>query len=510
MKTWFQQIAEILACAWRLRPHLRGGRYLVSAVVGSSLLSALLEGVGVSLLVPLLSLLLAPTGTTPRMRPIRWMETAFPHYGPTFRVVAFCVLVLAAITTKNAVAYASQLLAAKLKRRISVNLRSSLFERLHQAELHLFERRTAGELSNLFLTETHRALNTVDHLLLLGQRGSIALFYLVALVLISWQLTLITLVLTGVIGVTMISLYRQLRRSGRTITDLNQRLASCLLESFAGIRVIRATHSQARELARFNALSGAQAELEEDVARANALLAPLAETVAVSGAMVIVGCAYFFFVRPGLMLSSYLLGFGFILLRLLPLVNQIYGLHGYVTYLAEGAKEVERWLDTPQHPVRAFGRAAFTEVREAIRFEAVGYTYPNGTRALEAVSFEIPAGATVALVGASGSGKTTIANLLLRFRQAADGRITVDGRDYWEFSAETWHCGVAVVEQEAFLFHDTMAQNIGYGFPEVSEASVREAVRLANLEDVVSALPNGLNTVVGERGTLLSGGQRQR
>ncbi|MHB8520754.1 MAG: ATP-binding cassette domain-containing protein [Limisphaerales bacterium] len=118
--------------------------------------------------------------------------------------------------------------------------------------------------------------------------------------------------------------------------------------------------------------------------------------------------------------------------------------------------------------------------------------------------------AKVGVVGASGSGKTTIANLLLRFRRPTTGHITVDGRDYWDFSAESWHCAVAVVEQEAFLFHDTMAQNIAYGFPEVSEEAVLDAVRLANLEDVVKALPDGLNTIVGERGMMLSGGQRQR
>ncbi|MHB8520753.1 MAG: ABC transporter ATP-binding protein [Limisphaerales bacterium] len=509
LKAWFKQIAEIFACAWRLRPHLRGGRYLVGAVIASSLCSAVLEGIGVGLLVPLLSLLLGGEGATP-MRPIRWLQTWMPGHKPAFYVFLFSFLVLAAIGAKNLVLYSSQLLSAKLRRRISVNLRNSLFQRLHSADIHLFEQRTAGEIANVFFGETGRTLGAVDYLLLMGQRTSIALFYLIMLVAISWQLTLITILLAGVIGTTVAFVHRRLASSGYQISELNRKISSFIMESFAGIKVIRATNAQDHEIQRFRDLNEAQSAVEEKSVRANALLGPIAETVAVAGAMVIVGCAYYFFVRPGLMLSSYLLGFGFILLRLLPLVNQVYGLQGQLLYQAGGIKEVEKLLDTPQHPVRSFGMIEFTRVRRSLRFEQVGYTYPNGTRALTDVAFEIPAGKTVALVGASGSGKTTIASLLLRFRPPTSGRITVDGEDYWAFSSESWHCAVAVVEQEAFLFHDTMAQNIGYGFPEVTSEQIQEAVRMAYLEDMVNALPEGLNTVVGERGTMLSGGQRQR
>ncbi len=509
MRAWFKHMAEIGGSAWRLRPYLRGGRYLILAVVMSSLIAAVLEGVGVSFLVPLLSLLLGGEGATP-MRPIRWVQTALPDHSPAFYVVLFCLFVLGAIVAKNVVLYGSQILAATLKRRISVNLRDALFRRLHSAELQLFEQRTAGELANVFSTEIGRTLSTIDFLLLLAQRVSIATFYLVALLVISWQLTLITMLLAGLIGFLAAFLYRGMGKRGRQITEVNQRLASCLVESFAGVRLIRATDSQARVIGNFNALSKQEAELEEKVIRINALAVPITETVAVAGAMSIVGFAYLFFVRTHLMLSSYLLGFGFILLRLLPLVNQIYQLQSHLVYLAWGVKEVERWLASPQYPNRPFGALKFDGVRQSIRFEQVSFAYPNGTQALQDLTFEIPAGKTVALVGASGSGKSTVATLLLRLRQPTTGRISLDGKDYWEFSADFWHSSVAVVEQEAFLFCDTLARNIGFGFPEVSDAAIRTAVRQAQLEDVVAGLPEGLETVVGERGMTLSGGQRQR
>ncbi len=503
------EIRGVFATIWRLRPQLRGGRYLIAAVMATSILAALLEGLGVSLLVPLLSLLLGGEGATP-MRPIRWLKEALPGHDSAFYVLAFAVLVLLAILLKNVTWYISQVLATVLRRRISINLRNALFERLHNADLHLFEQSPAGEISNIFFTETHRTFSLVDYLLLFVQRASMGLFYLGMLFFISWQLTLITLGLAGLIGLVVGFMYRRLAQSGQEITQLNQQLSSCVQQSFAGIRVVRTSHAQAHEIGNFARLNEAQARSEERASRTGFMLVPVAETVAVAGAMVIVGCAYYFFVRPGLMLSSYLLGFGFILLRTLPLLNQLYGLQGHLIFLARGVSEVLKWLGTPIHPNRPFGVEIFSGLRDGIGFENVSYTYPSGRVGLKDVSFKIPACRTVAVVGASGSGKSTVANLLLRFRQPDAGRVVVDGRDYWSFTAESWHRAIAVVEQEAFLFHDTMANNIAYGYPEATAESIRRAVREAHLDDLVNSLPDGLNTPVGERGTMLSGGQRQR
>jgi subfamily B ATP-binding cassette protein MsbA len=509
MRPWWKDLRMLAACIVRLRPHFRGGRWLVISVASSALVAGALEGLAVGLLVPLLSLVLGGEGARP-MRPIQWMQLALPGHGPAFYVMAFCVLTLGAVTAKNAVYLVSQSLAARLKRRISVNLRQDLFERLHSSELHLFEERTAGDFTNAFLTETHRTISAVDHLLMFGQRASIAFFYVVALFLISWQLTLATGVIAVALGWSMGMIYRKLGRSGEQLTELNKRFASTLQQSFAGVRLIRATDSQNREGQRFLDVNAALADTEEASARASALITPMAETVAVAGGMAIVAGAYVFLVKPGFMLGSHLMGFGAILLRLLPLLNQLYGLQGYLLYLASGAIEVEKWLQSPQHPKRPFGNLDFASFAREIRFEDVSFAYSNGRVALKGVSFAIPAGSNIALVGPSGSGKSTIASLLLRFRPLTDGKILVDGRDYWEFSAESWHRAVAVVEQDAFLFHDTMANNIGYGLKGVTKEAIERAVRMAHLEDLVNSLPAGLDTVVGERGTMLSGGQRQR
>jgi len=509
MNSSIQKLTRLFGRLWRLRPHLRGGRYLVSAVVGSSLLAGGLEGVAVALLVPLLSLLQEGNDSKP-MRPITWMREFLPGHGAAFYVVAFCGVVLGALATKNIVLYVSQVLAAKLRQRIAANLRLSLFKRLHGADLQLFEQHTAGELANVFFVETVRTISMVDFLLLAGQRASIGLCYLVMLFLISWPLTLMTIGMGMVIASIIFAFSRGLVRRGKDLVELNQRMAAVVGESFAGIRVVRSTNSQEREIERFSALNSKQAEVELQAARKGALVHPLAETIGVSGGIVMVACAYLVFVRSKVMLSSHLFGFGLVMLRLLPLLNQMYALYGQLSYLAGGVREVERWLDSPQYPLHSFGTRDLVRLEQGIRLEDIDYAYPNGTQALKGVNIEIGAGKTVALVGASGSGKSTVALLLLRFRQPARGRILVDGEDYWQFNAASWHRAVGVVEQEAFLFHDTMEKNISYGFEEATPEAINRAVAMAHLEDVVEGLPDGLKTTVGERGTMLSGGQRQR
>jgi len=493
----------------RLRPYLESERSRLAAVLASSLFVMVFEGAGVGLLVPLLSLLLGGENATP-MRPLQWLEHQLPGQSAAFYVVVICAAIVVAIAAKNVAAYVSQVLAADLKKHVSTTLRDALFSRLHTADLDVFDRSPGGEIANVFLVETYRVTLAIDVLVATLQRASIGLFYLCALFFISWQLTLLVMALAGAIGSVLAFVYRRITIAGIELTELNHRIASLLTQSFAGVRIVRATNSQAQVIADFHDLSASQARAEERSTHASSLLFPLTETLAVVGAMLIICCAYIFFVRTGHMLSSYLLAYGFMLLRLLPLLNQLYGLQGHLLYLAGGVREVQVWLDTPVYPERPFGTRVYTPVRDAVRFERVSYTYPNGATALQDVEFSVPTGQTVAIVGSSGSGKSTLAALLLRFRAPTHGSITVDGVDYWEYSPESWHRATALVEQDAFLFHGTLRENIVYGFDRATPAALQRAIDVANLSDVVAQLPQGLETLVGERGAMVSGGQRQR
>jgi ABC-type multidrug transport system fused ATPase/permease subunit len=237
---------------------------------------------------------------------------------------------------------------------------------------------------------------------------------------------------------------------------------------------------------------------------------PLTETTGIAGAMLILVGTYNFLIVPGHLAPANLMVLGFLLVRLLPLVNQLHGFTGQLSYNLGGVREAVKWLETPQFPDRPFGDRAMDAIRSELRFESLTYRYPNGTLALDGVTFSVPAGHTVAVVGASGSGKTTLASVLIRLREPTSGSIRIDGTDFWEFAPESWHRRLGVVEQEAFVFHESVRRNLCLGYPSATDAEIAGAVRIARLDDVIAGLPNGLDTVVGERGTSLSGGQRQR
>ncbi len=509
MRAWLQHLAELRKILQFLKPYLAHHPLRLTVVIVAALLVVLFEGVGVGLLVPLLNLLLGGENAAP-MRPLQWLQRTLPGHSPAFYVGAICVAIVCAIAAKNVASYASQVLTATLKSRIAVTLRDDLFRRLHLADLDVFDRSPGGEIANVFLVETYRSTLALEAVLSLIQRSSIALFYVAALFFLSWPLTVLVMLLAVTLGATLSFVYGRLRQAGVELTDLNHRLAAALTQSFAGIRIVRATNSQQREIDQFHRLSTAQAAAEVRSAEASSLLFPMTETLAVMGGMIIVACAYIFLVRPGHMLSSYLLAYGFILLRLLPLLNQLYGLQGHLFYLAGGIRELQSWLETPRYPERSFGTTTFQGLERDLRFEQVVYRYPNGTLALDAIDFTVPVGHTAAIVGPSGSGKSTLAAMLLRFRAPASGRVTVDGRDCWEFSPESWHRATALVEQDAFLFHGTLRENIVYGCQNVTDEALQRALASANLVAVAQALPQGLDTLVGERGAMLSGGERQR
>jgi subfamily B ATP-binding cassette protein MsbA len=509
LKGWVRHLRDFAGLLQYLRPYLGAGRGLLLAVVVSSLVITVFEGVGVGLLVPLLSLLLGGEQAKP-MRPIQFLQAQFPGHSPAFYVGVCCVAIVAAIAAKNVGGYVSQIFSSRLKRRISVNLRDALFQHLQQAPLDLFDSRPAGEIANIFLVESFRASQAIDGAIGLLQRGSIALVYLGVLFYISWPLTLLVVALGTAIGASLSFTYGRLTRAGAEVTEFNHRLAAQLQQAFAGVRVVRAANSQAAEMRTFHQLNDAQAKAEERSHHALALLFPVTETVAVIGAMVIVAVAYIFWVKPGRMLSSYLLGYGFVLLRLLPLLYQLYGMQGHLLYLAGGIREVRKWLDTPIFPERPFGARRFIGVERGLAFEHVSFRYRDKAPALSDVSFAVRAGQTVAIVGPSGSGKSTLAALLLRLRAPSSGRIALDGTDVWDFSPASWHDAVFIVEQDAFLFHGTLRENVLYACADSRGDALPAAIATANLEDVVATLPHGLDTLVGDRGAMLSGGQRQR
>ena len=457
-----EQFSEFALVVRRLRPFLGAERVRLAAVLGSSLFVMVFEGAGVGLLVPLLSLLLGGENATP-MRPLQWLERQLPGHSPAFYVAVVCVAIVVAIAAKNAAAYTSQVLAADLKKRIAINVRDGLFRRLHSADLDVFDRSPGGEIANVFLVESYRMTLAIDVLVATLQRTSIACFYLGALFYISWVLTLIVLLLAFAIGGALTFVYRRItsaRSRAHGSQSPDRRAADPVVcrrahrpgDELPGARDRRVPCHQHRagdrgrtEHARLLAAVPAHRDARGRRRDADCLLRVRVLRQARPHAQQL---------PAGLRLHA---------AAAAAVAEPALRTAGPPALPGGGVREVQRWLDTPVYPERPFGTRTYTALERALRFERVSYAYPNGTPALQDVDFTVPVGQTVALVGASGSGKSTLAAILLRFRAPTSGRVTVDGVDYWEFSPESWHRATALVEQDAFLFHGTLRDNIVYG-----------------------------------------------
>lgn len=517
--TRFMQAAEFfknyIKTLKKMAPHLRAGRGLVFTVLISSLAAGFFESFAILFLIPLLALfgnvargeVTSPEGD---MFLIRKVKEIFPNMSDQELVIVFCVLLLFAIVIKNGLMVFSLKCGAALRRKVMINLRAALYQRFHGAELQLFEENETGDLVSVFIQETYRAVMTIDYTITILQRFSIVLFYLILMLVLSWQLTLFTLVLAVFIGLAVGSIYKLTKKHGEAYVEANMKLNAQTIESFSGVRQIRTTNNLRENFQQFQETNHEQAIIDEKQVRAVSLLPAIVETIGVFGGILIIAFANAYLLSSNQLSPEALIGFGAYLMRMLPVVSMVYSIRGQLMFMAEGLFEVDRWMDTPQHPRKPFGQEAFEGLRDKIDFQSISFAYPNGKEALHDISFDIERGQTVALVGASGSGKSTLATLLLRMRTPSDGSIIVDGKNHWEFSPDSWHHRIATVEQDAFLFHSSLVDNICFGLKDVPEEKVWKVLEMAQLSEWVKTLKDGIHTIVGERGAALSGGQKQR
>lgn len=510
MSSRFFDVWELVPPLRRLWREIDVSRGLFVTVVISSMASSVMEGIGIGLLIPLVALLQGDVAGVLSNRFLVWIPNLFPNRTDIFYVSFFCVLVLSAVTLKNLLLLFASILQERVYQKAGSSIRGALFRRMLSAPQQVFDEKKAGELTHVYNVESLRAQQSIDYSSLLVQRSFLGALYFFFVLSLSWQLTIGLALLAAAIGSVTVSFHSYLRRRGDERSVAYKDLYSFIGQTFGGIRIVRATHSERDAIKTFSKLNEDAAEIERKGLLMARSMGPLTEIFAVAGGMVLLSGSYALLIQRGLLSPAALMVFGVILIRMLPLLNQVYGLVGQLNFSGAGVHEVLRWLDSPQFPSRPFGSRPFKGIRQGIRVDDVSFTYPNGTVALSNASFEIPAGHTVALVGASGSGKSTLASLLLRVREPSGGHIFVDDTDYWEYSPVTWHARLGMVEQEAFLFNESVEANILLGVAPGAGLPIDEAIRIAHLEEVIEQLPRGLATVVGERGTLLSGGQKQR
>jgi subfamily B ATP-binding cassette protein MsbA len=430
---------------------------------------------------------------------------------PLQAVQGIIVLILVVFAAKNVFDFFRGYLVARVEQGVTRDLRDRVYDHLLELDLAFFGRTRMGQIVSRLThdVEQLRTLVTKElaKLLSSGFEFVAALAFMLAL---SWKLTAAAFIVIPATMGMWGPLVRRLRRGDRRVLDLAGEVNAHIQETLSGIRLVKSSGAEAHERRRFHGLTSDYFRTFVRTERLRALAAPLTEMLAAVGTVVILWYGARLVVVEGELTGAHFVGFLALSLKLYAPVKYAAKFPALVQPGLVGAERVFEFLDAPVEIRDRVGAREFTGLEREIRFERVSFAYRPGEPVLSEVDLAVPRGSVVALVGPSGAGKSTMVDLLGRFYEVSDGRITVDGADLRDVSIRSLRDALGIVSQDTVLFHDTVRANIAYGRPDADQAAVERAARAANAHGFIRALPRGYETVVGERGTQLSGGQRQR
>ncbi len=390
------------------------------------------------------------------------------------------------------------------------DLREAMFARLLRLPTGYFGDNLSGRLMSRLTHDVSGVAGAATSALTTVVKDSFSVIGLMAwLFYLNWKLTLITLAMVPFIALAVRGFNGRLRRLARGQQNAQGTITQVLQEAIEGQKVVKIFGGHAYEEGRFHQAVQDQRRLNMRAALANGVQGPIVHFFVAIALSVIMGIALYQAGRGEATVGEFVSFITAMLMTLAPL-KKLTDVNATIQKGLVAAESVFHVIDQPAEPDT--GAIALDRARGEVRFENVGFTYPGAERpALTDLSFAVAPGESVALVGPSGSGKTTVANLLPRFYNVDAGSIRVDGHPVQDIALANLRRNIALVSQDIVLFNDTVAANIAYGCNrEVSAAEIEAAARAAHALEFIERLPEGMATLVGEKGVKLSGGQRQR
>jgi ATP-binding cassette subfamily B protein/subfamily B ATP-binding cassette protein MsbA len=440
---------------------------------------------------------------------LAWLDSTLQS-GKTHAVLVVSLGILAIAALTSVFAYGQQFLTSYIGQQLVYTLRGELFAHLQLLSLSFHNRARTGELLAKVTGETEAFKEGFIEAVMLSLAHVLSLSgMLIVLFMLDWRLSLITLATFPPLLLALARVYRQIKIATRLQRQREGRLAARLGEVLSSVRLVKAYGREQYERERFEQeshLTLAESLKSERLSAAATRLVELLKAVGIWGTV----CYGAVSVINGRLTPGALLVF-------IAYLNEMYK---PLRNLAKAASRLSRALVSVQRIAEVLNTeperwnesadAVTARLKGEIVFDKVSFDYGDGKEVLEDVSFTITPGQRVALVGSSGSGKTTITNLLLRFYHPAAGVIRLDGVELERYQRETLRHEIGVVLQDALLFGASIRENIAYGKPDATPAEIEAAARAAYAHEFISALPDGYATIIGERGSTLSGGQRQR
>ncbi len=425
-------------------------------------------------------------------------------------VIAAAPATLIGVTLLYAVSTVmSTYLLTKISQSMLVTLRTELFARILHWPFANYQSHSTGLVCSKFVNEANIALGGAVSAAIILVRDSLQIIALFAVLFWqNWQLTLVALVVGPVGALIMRAISQRTKRIVKASQAAIAGILSRVQESYKAERLVKISDTYDFEMDRFRPINQKirRTELKRQIMQG--LGTPVTQVITMSGVAVVVAYALFE-AQAGRLTIGEFITFLSAMMLLMPPLQHLAGLNATFASISVAAKSIFDTMDEAVEEDK--GTVELKNVKGAIEFKDVHLTYPETTReAIKGVTLSVRPGEHVALVGLSGSGKSSMVNLVPRFWSVTSGAVTVDGVDVEDCTLASLRNHIAVVSQNVILFGTTVRENIAYGMPEVSEAAIEKAVEAAALTEVVAALPQGLDTPVGEAGGLLSGGQKQR
>jgi ATP-binding cassette subfamily B protein/subfamily B ATP-binding cassette protein MsbA len=392
---------------------------------------------------------------------------------------------------------------------VLASLRERIFKRLLRLPLGFFDRRPMGDL----MSRVTNDVDTLNQLLSQGITQLLGSFFsligiVVAMLILDWRLALVCFTIIPVMLLVNVYFARRARRAFRTTRETVGDVTAGLQEEIVGVREAQAFNRTEANIERFRERNAANRTANIQAVAITSAFAPAIDVLSTLATAVVIGYGGYLVVTGTLtvgLLTAFLI-YVQQFFRPIQLASQVYT---QAQAALAGGERIYNILDEEPEPSDPPGTPKLDSVEGRIEFENVSFAYEPDRPVLQDVDFRIEPGQTVALVGPTGAGKTTIANLIPRFYDVSTGAVRVDGRDVREVERRSLREKIATVLQEPFLFSGTVAENIGYGRMDATREEIEAATRAVSAHGFIAALPNGYDTLLGEGGGNLSQGQRQ-
>lgn len=415
------------------------------------------------------------------------------------------VFLIRGITT-----FGHRFLMGYIGQRVITDLRYSLYKHLQKLSISYYDKRRTGEImSNL--TNDIAALQSaiVENFVSLVQEGLIFIGSFISMVYLQWKLTILCLVIVPLVTGTIRFFGRKLHNSGRTVQEKLADVTSMLQETIQGVRIIRSFNRTDFEIQRFQSVNESNFKATVRTIRQQSQMTPFVEFFSAFAVTAIIWYGGMSVIN-GVMTSGELIAFLMYAINLANPVKRVAEAVGNIQKSLAAADRVFHILDTRPDTIEKENAKELVINDGCVKFKHVKFHYNEGHPILEDFDFTAQAGKTIAIVGPSGAGKTTVANILPRFYDVTGGAVYIDGVDIRDVTLSSLREQIGMVPQDTMLFNTTIKDNILYGRLDATDEEIWEAVRAANAEEFIKALPQGLQTMAGDRGVVLSGGQRQR